>query len=130
MYYIDSLDLYQAKPRNHFIKVAADKLNLDKIVIKSDMGKILMELENLLFAEIEKEMGPVEIEIMLTPEEEKEALELLKSKDLLDRIADDLEACGLRKGNLTFVLVQINRKRTILLRWQKYRNFIRNSVKA
>ncbi|MBU2511439.1 toprim domain-containing protein [bacterium] len=113
LYYIDSLDLYQAKPRNHFVKVAADELNVDKSIIKADMGKILMELENLIYKEIEKEMGPVEIEIMLTPEEEVEALELLKSENLLDQIADDLETCGLigeRENSLLAYLAMTSRK--------------------
>ena len=113
LYYIDSLDLYQAKPRNHFIKVAADELNVEKSTVKADMGKILLELENILFEEFEKEMGPLEIEVILTPEEEKEALELLKSENLMDRIADDLETCGLigeRENSLLAYLAMTSRK--------------------
>ena len=113
LYYLDSLDLYQAKARSHFIKHAAVELGLKETVVKTDLGKLLLKLEELQFQEIEKQLDPAPVAIKLNQAEEKEALEFLKSESLLETIAQDFETCGLigeKQNALLGYLAVISRK--------------------
>lgn len=91
-YFIDALDLYQAKPRNQFIKQAAIECGLEERVIKSDLGKILLKLEAI--QEDKCQATSDEKMVELTEEETEQALELLKDKNLLTRILIDFNQCG------------------------------------
>lgn len=94
-YHLDTLDLYQSKARDHYIKKAAEELGIKETVIKADLGKILLKLEELQVEAIEKKLKPEEKEIVLSPAQETEALDFLKSKDLVKRIAEDFKTCGM-----------------------------------
>ncbi len=92
--YLDTLDLYKARPRNSFIKAAATELYVDDAVIKSDVGKLLLNLEQLLLDQIEQateDNKPVEISEI----EKQAAIKFLKDPKLIDRILDDFDTCGL-----------------------------------
>jgi len=92
LFFIDALDLYQAKPRNQFIKQASIECALEERVIKSDLGKILLKLEAV--QEEKCQASSDEKVVTLTEEETELALELLKDKNLLQRILTDFNACG------------------------------------
>jgi DNA primase catalytic core len=94
-YHLDTLDLYQAKARNHYIKEAAEELGIKETVIKTDLGKMLLKLEELQVEAIEKKLKPEEKEIVLSPAQETEALDFLRSKDLVKRIGEDFKTCGM-----------------------------------
>ena len=51
--HLDTLDLCQAKARAALIKATASELYLEEQVVKRDVGRVLLELEQLLQAQIE-----------------------------------------------------------------------------
>jgi hypothetical protein len=73
-------------------------------VIKRDIGRVLLKLEELQERQINEALNPAKKEITLTDQERQEALQLLREPSLLDRIVSDFEKCGL-VGERTNVLV-------------------------
>lgn len=92
--HVDTFDLYAAKLRQMFIKVAALELEAEENTIKVDLGKILLKLEQLQEALIQGENKAESKNKTLTSEEHSQALELLQSPNLLERILDDFHRCG------------------------------------
>lgn len=93
-FHIDTLDLYSARHRGMYLKEASSELQLEEEVIKRDLGKVLLRLEELQEEQIKKTLEPKEKVVTLTESETASAMELLKSPDLIDRILSDFEACG------------------------------------
>ncbi len=93
-FHVDTLDLYQSKPRAIFINTASVETSLKAEIIKRDLGKILLKLEEILESTIKDTLEPKKAGVVLSPLEKKEALDYLESNDLLEKIADDFEACG------------------------------------
>jgi DNA primase len=92
-FFVDSIDLYQARSRTHFVKEAFRELSIEEEVLKRDLGKILQKLEALQdewFQEDKTTIKPVEIS---DPDKAK-ALEFLRSERLIERILADFDACG------------------------------------
>lgn len=95
-FYVDTLDLYAAKPRGSFTAQAAAELALPEDVIKADLGKVLLKLEALQEANIKRALEPKPVEAAQIDEASRAAaLELLRAPDLIERILADLEACGI-----------------------------------
>jgi len=103
-YHIDTLDLYNARHRTMFINTAAEEIGVKHDVIKRDIGRVLLKLEELQEKKINEALQPARKEISLSAKEREEALELLKDPALLERITADFEKCGL-VGEGTNVLV-------------------------
>jgi DNA primase len=93
-FHVDALDLYSARQRALYIKQAAEELVLNEDVIKKDLGKVLLKLEELQEAQIRKALEPPEQTITLSDDEQRTALDLLTDPHLLDRILADFERCG------------------------------------
>jgi hypothetical protein len=93
-FHVDTLDLYSARQRALYIKQAAEELALKEDVIKKDLGKVLLKLEELQEAQIRKALEPPEPTVTLSEAEQAAALDLLKDPQLLDRILADFERCG------------------------------------
>ena len=94
-YYIDQLDLYNAKHRESFVTHAAPEVEEKMDVLKRDLGRILLLLEQLQEDKIEATLKPkADVAYAMTAEEEAEALALLKAPDLTSRILEDLTTCG------------------------------------
>ena len=112
VFYVDTLDLYSAKQRGHYIAQAAQETRLDEKLLKSDLGRVLLALEQCQDDNIAKALQPEPVPEM--PEVERAAaLELLKSPDLIARILADFKACGLVGENtnkLVGYLAAISRK--------------------
>ena len=113
--YIDTIDLYHAKSRAGYIKNAAIELNIEPNIIKKDLGKILLKLELIQDEQINgvlnKDKAPAAPS--LSEAEYIEAMELLKSPDLLKRITSDLTASGIigeDVNKLTGYLACVSRK--------------------
>ena len=112
-FYLDTLDLYRAKERLHFINSAAAETNLKPELIKRDLGKVLLQLEALQEQRIKAELEPQSNEVEISEEDKASALELLKSSDLLSRILADFETCGIvgeSTNLLTGYLAAVSRK--------------------
>jgi DNA primase catalytic core len=91
-FHMDKLDLYSSKQRQVFINQASVELGLKDEIIKKDLGKVLLTLEE----QQAKQQGdsadkkPAELE----PEDRKAAFELLHDTDLLNRILNDFNQAG------------------------------------
>ncbi len=94
VFFVDTFDLYSARGRAAFLKQASQELRLKEDVIRMDLGKVLMKLEELQDAQIKQTLEPEEKKVVLTPEEHRQAIELLTDKNLLQRILKDFETCG------------------------------------
>jgi len=94
--HVDSFDLYSAKHRQAFARLAAAELELEESVIQRELGKVLLKCEELQERQIEdalKPKLPAEVEM---PEAEREAaLSLLREPSLVDCILEAFEAAGL-----------------------------------
>ena len=99
--HLDKLDLYSSKQRQVFISQASVECGIEPDMIKADLGKVLLQLEQLQQTQVEE--TPIE-EKTLSSDEREAALCLLKDKDLLNRILNDFTAAGI-VGEQTNTLV-------------------------
>ncbi|MDD5343089.1 MAG: hypothetical protein PHW12_01570 [Smithella sp.] len=90
-YHIDTLDLYQSRSREFFAEACAKYLKVQITLVMAELSQIIGALEAERIAM--KEGGKVDVPAM-TEDEKKEALEVLKSKDLLKRIVGDFDGIG------------------------------------
>ena len=112
-FHIDTFDLYQARHRASFIKQASIELSLEESILKREVGKILVKLEELQEQQITAELSPAAVQIELSSDEQSEALVLLKDPQLLQRILDDFAACGVvgeENNKLIGYLAAVSRK--------------------
>jgi DNA primase len=112
-FHVDTLDLYQARQRAAYVKNAAAELGAREDVIKHDLGRVLLRLEDLQEAEIRKTLEPAEKTVALSDTEEAAAMELLRDPRLLDRILADFEAAGVvgeETNKLVGYLAAVSRK--------------------
>ena len=93
-YYVDTLDLLNARHRQVFVNAAAAELQMKSESLRKDMGRVLLKLEQLQEEQIKAALEPQASEVRLTTEERDAALALLKDPKLLDRILADFERCG------------------------------------
>jgi len=102
--HVDTFDLYASKPRAVFIRLAAIELNVDEDVIKKDLGKVLLKLEILQHQNIQQVLTPKKEETVMPKKDCDEAMALLQSDNLMQRLKDDYERCGV-VGEKTNILV-------------------------
>jgi post-segregation antitoxin (ccd killing protein) len=93
-FHVDTFDIYSARHRAGYIKQAAQELALGEDVIKRDLGKVLLKLEELQDQQIKGTLAKQEKQPAMSDTEVKEALALLKAPALLDRILSDFNRCG------------------------------------
>ncbi len=92
LFHLDQIDLCHDLHRRKFIERAAIETGLDQDTIKRDLGRLLLTLEDLQEKRFQREDQPEEPE--MTPAEKTEAIELLQSPHLMERIGRDFENCG------------------------------------
>ena len=92
--HVDSFDLYQSRIRSAFIKQAAVELGCEASMIKADLGKVLLKLEQLQDEQIKATLRTESEAKVLTEAEHLAAMELLQDEKLLDRIVNDLTLSG------------------------------------
>jgi len=113
-FHVDTLDLYNARHRTTFINSAADELRVGPEVVKRDLGRVLLKLEELQDAQISKALEPKQTEpASMSVQERQEAEALLKDPELMERLVVDLDACGLvgeRIGKQTCFLAAVSRR--------------------
>lgn len=94
-FHVDGLELLSARARAAYVAEAAAELGLPPEVIKRDLGHILLRLEALQDERLKADKASSSSAApAMTAEAEAAALALLKTPDLLDRIAADVAACG------------------------------------
>jgi DNA primase len=109
-FHVDTLDLYSAKARSHYIAQAAQEAGIDERLLKADLGRVLLALEQLQDETIAQVLAP---EPQMDEAEQQAALALLKAPDLIDRILTDFAACGLvgeETNKLVGYLAAVSRK--------------------
>lgn len=101
--HVDSLDLYRDGERRKFIERAAEETLLERDLLKRDLGKLLLALETAQEERLATPLDGSESVVELSPEEQSEALELLRAPDLLDKLTEAFTASGI-VGEQTNVL--------------------------
>jgi DNA primase len=112
-FHVDTLDLYAARNRKLFISEVARELGADENTIKTDLGRVLLKLEELQEAQVNEALKPKDKTPAMSDVERAAALALLQSPDLLDRILVDFERCGVvgeATNKLTGYLAATSRK--------------------
>lgn len=107
-FHVDTLDLYNAKARANYIARTAAELRLKEETIKADLGRMLLKLEMLQAA-----ADAPTADTQMTADDERAALELLRTPNLLDRIVADFAACGVvgeETNKLVGYLAAVSRK--------------------
>jgi len=111
--FVDTLDLYSAKQRTQFIQQAKNELGVEEGLLKQDLGRILLKLDILQAEFLRQPESGKSINIELSNKERTEALALLRSPRLLERILNDFEQCGVvgeRTNKLVGYLAALSRK--------------------
>jgi len=93
-FHIDTFDLYSARQRAGFIAQAANELRVQDDAIKTDLGKLLLTLETLQDAQIQKTLDVTPSEVVITEAERAAALDLLRDPSLLSRLLEDFAVAG------------------------------------
>ena len=94
--HVDTLDLYQAKARAAFAKLASIELSLEESVIQHDLGRLLLRLEQVIDERARAAEAPSVAPLSaMSAEESAEALAFLSDPKLIERIAGDFERVGL-----------------------------------
>ncbi len=113
-FHVDTLDLYSAKARNSYLIQAAIELSVSDEILKTDLGRVLLKLEQLQDETITRALEPeVCAAVTVSEPDQAEAMALLKAPDLLDRILADFEACGIvgeATNKLTAYIAAVSRK--------------------
>jgi DNA primase len=103
-FYVDTLDLYSAKQRGAFVLQAGNELGVDTGLLKADLGKLLLALEQMQDEAIAKALNPAQVVPEMGEEARAAALAMLQAPDLVARIRSDMEAIGIT-GEATNKLV-------------------------
>jgi DNA primase catalytic core len=94
--HVDTFDMYSAKHRLGFARLAAMDSGIDEKLIQRDLGQLLLHLESLQDKAIQEALKPKEPTAYTMDESEREqALELLRDPELTQRIIKDFEMTGL-----------------------------------
>ena len=94
-YHVDTLDVYSAKQRAAFIRQAAAELGAQDDTVKRDLGRVLLKLETLQDEAITAALAPKDAAPSMDEVQQRSAIDLLKSPDLVGRIVSDMERCGI-----------------------------------
>lgn len=111
-FFIDKLDLYSSKQRQIFINQACVELGLSDEVIKKDLGKLLLALEQQQLKKNTDDNIQTASQ-QITNEDREAALNLLRDKNLPERILADFNLAGVvgeETNKLVGYLAGVSRK--------------------
>jgi DNA primase len=111
-FFIDKLDLYSSKQRQIFINQACVELGLSDEVIKKDLGKLLLALEQQQLKK-DDDKNPLSNVQSISNEDREAALNLLRDKNLPERILSDFNLAGVvgeETNKLVGYLAGVSRK--------------------
>lgn len=94
-FHVDTIELYTARQRSLFIKEASAEMGVKEDVVKRDLGRLLLKLEELQEQQIKRALAPKEKSVSISDDHQSAALELLRDPQLLGRILADYERCGI-----------------------------------
>ncbi len=93
-FHVDTLDLYSARHRAVFVKQAAEEMRLGEELVKKDLGRVLLALEEMQDRQIQEALKPKETVVKMEDWERDEAMALLKDPALFERLLEDFTRCG------------------------------------
>ena len=111
-FFIDKLDLYSSKQRQIFINQACVELGVSDEVLKKDLGKLLLALEQEQLKK-EADKNPLSPSQTISHEDREAALDLLRDKNLPERILADFKLAGVvgeETNKLVGYLAGVSRK--------------------
>jgi DNA primase len=96
-FHLDSFDMARDGDRRRFIERAAEETKLEKELVKRDLGKLLLAMEQAQEARIHAALAQPAGRAApgMTAAEREEALAFLKAPDLVEKIGAAFDACGL-----------------------------------
>ena len=96
-FHLDSFDMARDGERRRFIERAAEETRLEKDLIKRDLGKLLLAMEQTQQERFTSSLPTANglLPTELSSAERVEALAFLKSPDLIDKIGEAFNVCGL-----------------------------------
>lgn len=112
-WHLDTLDLAQAKQRAVFVQAASEETGVKPDVLKRDVGRVLLKLEELQETRLRAQVAPEPVAVKMTDAEREAALAFLRDPQLLDRILADFAACGVvgeETNKLVGYLAAVSRK--------------------
>jgi DNA primase catalytic core len=113
LFFLDTVDLVSARHRAAFVKQAAAELGVKDETMKHDLAKVHFQLEALQEQLIKKTLEPKKKGVVIPPDEERDAVKLLKDSKLVDRILADFLRCGVvgeETNKLMGYLAAVSRK--------------------
>jgi DNA primase len=93
-FHLDQVDLSRDAERRRFIERAAEETGLRQELLKRDVGRLLLEVEQAQL-ELLRPQESAGSQLMLTPEEREEALGWLSAPDLIGRLRQALSRSGI-----------------------------------
>ena len=112
-FFLDTFDLCQARPRQSFIKQAAEETGLEAELVQRDLSKVLLELEGVRDRRLLGVLQPAEPVPAMTSEEREEALAWLKAPNLIGRLREAFHLAGIigeEANTLVAYLAGVSRK--------------------
>ena len=94
-FHLDSFDLMQDGHRRRFIERAAEETGIEKDLIKSDLGKLLLALEREQEDRLAQAATPEDDVPDMTAHEREETVALLRAPDLIKRLDQAFDVYGL-----------------------------------
>ncbi len=92
--FLDQVDMISARQRANFVRQAAIDLGIKEEVLKRDLGGVYRELEALQEKLIAKTLEPKTNTPQMKDDDVREAMDLLRDPDMLQRVLGDYERCG------------------------------------
>ena len=90
-FHVDTIDLYASRSRAEFAKRASRVLAVSNEAIEAALLSLLVEAEKTAETQQHDEASPA---LTMSESERAEALSFLRRRDLLDQVAQDLDALG------------------------------------
>jgi len=92
--HLDTFDITSSTPRERFIRMVKKLIGLSEGTIRDDVRRIIEKLEEVQSEYLKEKKKTKDIKKEMTEEEREEALNILQSKNLLERIMSDYHKCG------------------------------------
>jgi len=93
-FHLDQIDLCRDMERRRFIERAAEETGLTADLLKRDLGKLLLAVEQAQ-TELMKPQGPTSQAVTLAPEEREAALHWLREPNLIGRLREAFHLAGI-----------------------------------
>lgn len=111
-FHLDQIDLCRDSERRRFIERAAEETGLTVDLLKRDMGKLLLAVEQAQIELLKPQEKATQI-VTLSPEEREEALTWLRAPKLIERLREAFHKAGIigeETNTLVAYLAGVSRK--------------------